>query len=193
MKKLFSIALALLLALTLCACGGNAGGDPTTSALDTVNDTSNAGTTLSSPSDAAPSDTTLSSLAVRQDEAAQQAAADKLASYDVDIDLMGLNNNMTTAQMQAIMQDPSSYMGKTIRVTGIYETSYYEQTGLTYNYIIGYDDTGCCAAWNMEFSREGIPADLERYSVISLVGKIDTYDELGVTYTYINVDHIATA
>ena len=192
--------LSLLLAFALCACGSNTDtttsaptGDTSTEALDTVNDTQNAGTTLSTPATNAESDTTLSSLAVRQDEGKESAAAAQLDQYDVDIDLKGLNNNMTTAQMQAIMQDVKPYLGKTIRVTGLYEKTHYDETNLDYNWVIGYDDTGCCAAWSVEIAGDQLPKDLAPDTTISLVGTIGTYDELGVTYTVINIDHFAQA
>ena len=200
MKKLLAIMLSLLLAFALCACGSNTdtttsapSGDTSTEALDTVNDTQNAGTTLSTPATNAESDTTLSSLAVRQDEGKESAAAAQLDQYDVDIDLKGLNNNMTTAQMQAIMQDVKPYLGKTIRVTGLYEKTHYDETNLDYNWVIGYDDTGCCAAWSVEIAGDELPKDLAPDTTISLVGTIGTYDELGVTYTVINIDHFAQA
>lgn len=200
MKKLLAIMLSLLLAFALCACGSNTDtttsaptGDTSTEALDTVNDTQNAGTTLSTPATNAESDTTLSSLAVRQDEGKESAAAAQLDQYDVDIDLKGLNNNMTTAQMQAIMQDVKPYLGKTIRVTGLYEKTHYDETNLDYNWVIGYDDTGCCAAWSVEIAGDELPKDLAPDTTISLVGTIGTYDELGVTYTVINIDHFAQA
>ena len=215
MKKTLAILISVLLAFALCACGNggssdtptaaantqsNAPADTTvsstdgaTQALDTVNDTANAGTTLSTPADNTESDTTLSSLAVRQDEDAEAKVAAKLDQYNVDIDLQGLNNNMTTAQMQSIMQDVKPYLGKTIRVTGLYEKTHYDETGLDYNWVIGYDDTGCCAAWSVEIAGDEVPADLAPDTTISLVGTIGTYDELGVTYTVINVDHLAQA
>ena len=168
MKKALAVILCVLLAFALCACGSETNnptsGAPTdntsTQALDTVNDTQNAGTTLTTPATNAESDTTLSSLAVRQDEGKESAAAAQLDKYSVDIDLQGLNNNMTTAQMQSIMQDVKPYLGKTIRVTGLYEKTHYDETGLDYNWIIGYDDTGCCAAWSVEIAGDELPKDL---------------------------------
>jgi hypothetical protein len=198
MKKALAVILCVLLAFALCACGSSTDttttkNDGSTQALDTVNDTQNAGTTLSTPATNAESDTTLSSLAVRQDEGKESAAAAQLDQYDVDIDLKGLNNNMTTAQMQSIMQDVKPYLGKTIRVTGLYEKTHYDETNLDYNWVIGYDDTGCCAAWSVEIAGDELPKDLAPDTTISLVGTIGTYDELGVTYTVINIDHFAQA
>ena len=100
---------------------------------------------------------------------------------------------MTTAQMQTIMQDVKPFLGKKIRVTGLYEKTHSDQTGFDYNWIIGYDDTGCCPAWSMEITDDKLPKDLALDTTISLVGTIGTYEELGETYTVINVEHFAQA
>lgn len=196
MKKLTAILLACLLACALCACGsGQTQPAPTgTTAppsdnVDQITDTSDSGTPISVPDNSG--DATTSSLAVSENEQAQEAAAAKLADYDVDIDTVNLNNNMVTAQMTAINQDPSSYLGKRIRVTGVYDQTYYEPTGKYYNYVLGYDETGCCAAWGIEFYGDEVPEKIEPYTSISMVGTISTYDEEGIAYTFIDVEHFA--
>ncbi|MBQ4207666.1 MAG: hypothetical protein II621_05110 [Clostridia bacterium] len=196
MKKLTALLLAALLVFSLCACGStpNQPAQPDTTAppsgnVDQITDTTDSGTPLTAPTNGA--DVTTSSLAVSENEQEQEAAAAKLADYDVDIDTMGLNNNMVTAQMTAINQDPSSYLGKRIRVTGVYDQTYYEPTDKYYNYVLGYDETGCCAAWGIEFYGDAVPEKIEPYTSISMVGKISTYDEEGITYTFIDVEHFA--
>lgn len=198
MKKLIAILLACMLTLALCACGGNAGSQNTTdnqpvdSNVDQTSDAANAGTPITTPNNAAVGNTT-SSLAVSENVQAQEAAAAKLSEYQVDIDLEGMNKNLITAQMQAINQDPSSYIGKTIRVTGTYQQSYYEETDQYYNYVLGYDETSCCAAWGMEFYGDSVPEKIEPYTSISMVGTISTYDENGIAYTFVDVEHFAMA
>ena len=195
MKKLTAILLACLLVCALCACGSSQSqpAQPDTTAppsgnVDQITDPTG-GTPLTAPDNSG--DATTSSLAVSENEQEQEAAAAKLAEYDVDIDTMGLNNNMVTAQMTAINQDPSSYLGKRIRVTGVYDQTYYEPTDKYYNYVLGYDETGCCAAWGMEFYGDEVPEKIEPYTSISMVGTISTYDEEGITYTFIDVEHFA--
>jgi len=195
MKKLCVCLIACLLVFTLCACGEKsqtAPSEPTappSDNVDQIQDTTDSGTTLSAPDNS--SDVTTSSLAVTENLQAQEAAAEKLADYDVDIDTTGLNNNMVTAQMTAITKDPASYLGKRIRVTGVYDKTYYEPTDKYYNYVLGYDDTGCCAAWGIEFYGDEVPAEIETYTSISMVGTISTYEEEGITYVFIDVEHFA--
>ena len=189
MKKLTAFLLAAVLVFSLCACGGNADPAAQTDNVDTVSNTTDTGTPLTTPDNSA--DVTTSSLPVSENAEAERAAAAKLADYDVDIDIEGLNKNMVTAQMTAIMQDPASYLGKTIRVTGTYEQTYYEATDKYYNYVLGYDETACCAAWGIEFYGDEVPEKIEPYTSISMVGTISTYQEEGIDYTYIDVEHFA--
>ena len=194
MKKLIAILLAGLLLFSLCACGGQnqpKPADTTAPPSDNVDQvsTTNPGTSLSVPETSA--DVTTSSLAVSENVEQEAALAAKLADYKVDIDLEGLNKNMITAQMTAITQDPSSYLGKTIRVTGVYDQTYYEQLDKYYNWVLGYDETGCCAAWGIEFYGDEVPETIGSMTPISMVGTISTYDEEGIAYTYIDVSHFA--
>lgn len=189
MKKLTAVVLALALVFALCACSGNGGQNDTT---DVSSDSVQNGTPLTNSSNPA-DDTTLSSVAVKEnveEEKAKEEAFKALDEYEVDLDLTGLNKNMLTAQVQEILNDTKSYIGKTVRITGAYDQSYYEQTDKYYNYVFGYDDTGCCAAWYIEFYGDTVPEQIEPYTTISMVGKISTYDELGITYTFIDVEHI---
>ncbi len=136
--------------------------------------------------------TTVSALAVTIDtsvDADKQKRLEDLKQYDVDIDLTTLNTTMLQARVNEILENPNDYKGKTVRVTGSYNKSYYDQTDKYYDYVLGYDQTMCCAAWGIEFMGDCVPEDIEQYTTIGLVGTFDFYEELGQTYFYINVDH----
>lgn len=172
MKKILSLAIAAVLVFSLCACGQTAD--------QTDNSSSN--------------DTTLSTVPVSEDVSAAEAKSEKfkaLEKFDVDIDLNGLNKTMTTAQMTQISNDPESYLGQTIRLTATYQKQQAEDGSRYYNFAFGYDDTGCCAAWYIEFYGDDVPEDMEDFSSISLVGKLDQYDENGRKYLYVDVEHFA--
>lgn len=167
MKKTIALILILSLALALCACSGKS--------------TTTGGTTLST-------------VAVSEDISAAEAKSAKfkaLEKYDVDIDTNGLNKTMLTAQMQSISQEPEKYLGKTIRLTATYQKQKANTGDKFYNFAFGYDDTGCCAAWGIEFYGDSVPGNIEDFSSISMVGKISQYDEDGKMYTFIDVRHFA--
>lgn len=174
MKKVISIFLSALLALSLCACSSE-GGTSTQNAQDS-------------------STSALSTLPVTENAAAAKEKSEKfkaLESFDVDIDTNGLNKTMLTAQMQSIAQEPEKYLGKTIRLTATYQKQKANTGDKYYNFAFGYDDTGCCAAWNIEFYGDAVPENLEDFSSISMVGKISQYDEDGIKYTFVDVEHFA--
>ena len=190
MKKLTALVLAVLLIFGLCACSGNSESTDTTGV---TSDSTQNGTPLTTPSNAG-DDTTLSSVAVKEDVNAEDAKAEAFAAldeFDVELDLTGLNKNMLIAQVQDITNNYKNYIGKTIRITGSYDQSYYDQTDKYYNYLFGYDETGCCAAWAIEFYGDSVPETIEPYTTLSMVGKINAYEELGVEYPFIDVEHIA--
>lgn len=180
MKKTIALALSFIIALSLCACSGN---------------TNNAVSSDSSQNFVSTSDAALSTVAVTENTAAVQEKSEKfkeLEKYDVDIDMNGLNKTMTTAQMTSITNNPQEYLGKTIRLTATYQKQPAE-TGdkKNYNFAFGYDDTGCCAAWYIEFYGDCVPDDIEDFSSISMVGKIAQYSEGSNKYLYIDVEHFA--
>lgn len=175
MKKTTALILILSLALALCACSGKSA-------------------TAGTPQSTNASDTTLSTVAVTEDISAAEAKSAKfkaLEKYDVDIDTNGLNKTMLTAQMQSISQEPEKYLGKTIRLTATYQKQKANTGDKFYNFAFGYDDTGCCAAWGIEFYGDSVPDNIEDFSSISMVGKISQYDEDGAKYTFIDVRHFA--
>lgn len=136
--------------------------------------------------------TTVSALSVTIDtgvDADKQKRLEELSQYDVDIDLTTLNTTMLQARVNEILDNPNDYKGKTVRVTGSYNKTYYDQTDKYYDYVLGYDQTMCCAAWGIEFMGDCVPEDIEQYTTIGLVGTFDFYEELGQTYFYINVEH----
>lgn len=147
-----------------------------------------------SDSKASNNDVSMSSLAaapVNDVDAEKEKRLSELDKYEVDIDLTTLNSTMLQARVNEIINNSQDYKGKTVRLRGAYNQSYYEQTKQYYHYIIGYDETMCCAAWNIEFLGKNLPEKIEPLTTIEVVGTFDFYDELGQTYFYINVEHFA--
>ena len=63
----------------------------------------------------------------------------------VDYDLTTMSSDMIYATVYQMMADPDSYIGKTIRMDGLYYASYYDMTETYYHYCIIQDATACCA------------------------------------------------
>ena len=63
----------------------------------------------------------------------------------VDYDLTTMGSDMIYATVYQMMVDPDSYIGKTIRMDGLYYAGYDERTEKYYHYCIIKDAMACCA------------------------------------------------
>lgn len=63
----------------------------------------------------------------------------------VDYDLTTMGSDMIYATVYQMMVDPDSYIGKTIRMDGLYYAGYDERTEKYYHYCIIQDAMACCA------------------------------------------------
>ena len=115
------------------------------------------------------------------------------AESGVDVDLTALSSTMVYAEVYNIMVSPDKYIGKTVKMRGSYYASYYDETGKYYHYVIIEDAAACCQQglefiWNGDHTYpEDYPAD---GTEVEVVGTFDTYEELGVSYSYILTDKI---
>ena len=109
------------------------------------------------------------------------------SSSGVDYDLTNMDSDMVYATVYQLMMDPSSYEGKTFRITGQYYTSHDDKTGNTYEFCLIKDALACCAQ-GLEFvwgdgshSADEYPA---QESDITVEGTFETYTEDGDSNTY---------
>lgn len=63
----------------------------------------------------------------------------------VDYDLTTMSSDMVYATVYQMMAEPDAYIGKTIRMDGLYYAGYAEQTDQHYHYCIIQDAMACCA------------------------------------------------
>lgn len=112
---------------------------------------------------------------------------------DVDVDLTALSSTLVYAEVYNMMFSPENYIGKTVKMRGSYYASYYEETGEYYHYVIIEDAAACCKQ-GLEFIWNGEHAYPEDYpsdgSKVEVVGTFASYEELGVSYSYISTDKI---
>lgn len=78
-------------------------------------------------------------------ESSDTASSSSSGNTKVDYDLTAMGSDMVYATVYQMMIDPDAYTGKTIRMKGIYYSSYYEPTQQYYHYCIIQDATACCA------------------------------------------------
>ena len=105
------------------------------------------------------------------------------------IDLTTVNSTMLAVEVHNIVTNPEDYIGKTIKIMGPYCNEYFADTDKYYHYVL-YDY--CCQV--VEFEWNGDHKCPDDYPVqlteIEIVGKFDTYRELGQQYCCIYADDI---
>ena len=116
-----------------------------------------------------------------------ESAAEAIVSpeREVDVDLTALSGVMVYAEVYAMMIAPEDYIGKTIRIRGPYSPFFFDDTGLTYHYVLIEDATACCQQ-GIEFALGGKPLSPREYPaesmIIEVTGVFELYEELGETY-----------
>lgn len=174
MKKAMFILLTLMMILILAACGSSAA--PKTSDPP-----------VESPSPAIaiqPSETTPAASPDPQpeDSAAPAPTEDvpekSLDTDTVDVDLTQLSSTMVYSEVYAMATEPEQYIGKTVKMEGLFATQ--EYNGARLYACIVQDATACCAqGLEFELAEELVyPDDYpETGAEITVVGTFDFYKE----------------
>jgi len=116
-----------------------------------------------------------------------------LKKINVDVDLTILSSTMVYAEVFNIMSKPDNYLGKTIKLNGLFYSSYYDENNTMYYYVVITDATSCCPQ-GLEFIWNGerkYPEDYpEERSKIEVTGIFSSYDEFGETYYHLLVEDL---
>ncbi len=204
MKRIISLFLVAALLLTLSGCKTNSGtsrktGNQPAGVADVleqgISEAENKNNDSDKPQESMTSDKQQgadqdssipeSSAVPEPDSSAASEAEQEEASEEVDLDLTTLSSTMVYSEVYNMMMDPKKYMGKTIKMDGLFATYHDEKKDKYYFACIIQDATACCAQ-GMEFSLAGdhtYPDDYpELYEEICVIGIFDLYEEDGNTY-----------
>lgn len=106
----------------------------------------------------------------------------------VDLDLSRMSGTVVYAQIYNLLSDPAPWLGKIIRMSGLY--SFYEdhERNIVYHACIVPDAAACCAQ-GIEFIWSGEhawPGDYPEYGDgITVTGRLELYEEDGYTYLHL--------
>lgn len=107
------------------------------------------------------------------------------ADGEVDVDLTRLSSTMVYSEVYNMMYMPDEYIGKTIRMHGVFSVYTNQDGSKYYPAIIVADATACCSQ-GIEFILEGNPAYPEGYPDVAqeatITGVFETYEEDGNLY-----------
>ena len=177
-KKMLTVSVAAL-AVLISACGdadvkrtAPASQNQTVSALIEQTEKSEAEEPVAEePAAELPEEKTVEETAI---------PAKAAAGEDVDIDLTKLSKTMVYSEVYNMMVSPEDYVGKTVRMSGIYNDFVDGVTGIQYFYCVIQDATACCAQ-GIEFELTEdyrFPDDYpEENEEVCVTGTFDIYYE----------------
>lgn len=110
-------------------------------------------------------------------------------SAEIDVDLTSLSSTMVYSEVYNMISDPYNYLGKTIKMDGLFTVYHDESMGNNYYACIIQDATACCAQ-GIEFvltDDYSYPDDYPAEgSEITVVGEFSTYMEDEYQYCTLN-------
>ncbi len=188
MKRYISVLLCLALMLSLAGCGnsGSASGK-TGSQSAGVSDVLEQGVAAADggsqsggtePGDPAPAESAGA-------ESSGSSVSPEAPEEGIDVDLTVLSSTMVYSEVYNMLVSPADYIGKTVKMAGLFTFLSDESTGNIYFACIIQDATACCAQ-GIEF----VLTDDYTYSddypevneEICVIGTFDTYREGEYTY-----------
>ena len=106
----------------------------------------------------------------------------------VDFDLTQMDSDMVYATVFQFMRDPDSYVGKTVKMSGLYNAIFTEDSSNRYDVCLVEDAAACCSQ-GIEFiwedgSHEYPKEYPEENAVITVKGVFETYKEKGDEQLY---------
>ena len=171
MKKLICIFIAVLTLLFLVACGSVKDKEATTTD-STNNQMPNTSVSQSQP------------IEKKSESLSSTYKAEQNAEV-IDVNLTALSSTAVYAEVMNMMVEPESYIGKTVKMKGIFAVYVDETTGQQYFACIIADAFGCCQQ-GLEFILKGEHKYPDDYptadSEITVTGTFETYTEDKFTY-----------
>lgn len=121
-------------------------------------------------------------MAETEKEPGQDMTEDEkpVAQNGIDIDLTVLSSTMVYSEVYDMMYYPENYIGKTVKMEGLYASAYDDTMGKRYHACIIQDATACCSQ-GIEFEPGGdlvYPDDFpDEGGNVCVIGTFDTYAE----------------
>ena len=99
----------------------------------------------------------------------------------VDVDLTALSATMVYSEVFQMMYYPEDYIGKTVKMEGLFDHYHDDATGKDYYACIIQDATACCAQ-GIEFQLTDGQYPADSTSDVAVKGTFETYEENGAKY-----------
>ncbi len=178
MKRFISLVICMVMVSVLAGCGSKQS-DKTGSKPAGVSDVLEQGM--------AQADGKKEEVAPAPDPSGSSGTGAKqdVPADDIDVDLTVLSSTMVYSEVYNMMSSPEDYIGKTVKMDGLFAIYHDEAADVYYFACIVKDATACCAQ-GIEFVLAGdykYPDDYPPLGEeIAVVGVFDTYEEGSNTY-----------
>ena len=182
-RKILTVCILLSMLLPACSNAGKTD-TRTTGTSQTVNDILEQGlaeqeknvTTIYTP-DPTSTPTPTPAPTVAETEAKEEEEDVVLSTTEgIDIDLTSLSATLVYSEVYNMMYMPENYVGKVVKMEGIYSFYQDEASGNEYYSCIIQDATACCAQ-GLEFIPGNPEALPDNGGDVTVVGVFDTYNE----------------
>jgi hypothetical protein len=117
-------------------------------------------------------------------------------------EVIEIKEKMFIAQTNDVYLNPKEYLGKTIKLEGLFKSLLYEGQDEPYCFVLRYGP-GCCGndgnagfevAWNNSYMQTGEDPQAPEYPQeddwVEAVGVLDSYEEDGYPYLYISLSSL---
>ena len=180
MKKILIFTLIMIIGLSAAAgCAGKDSAGHSSGNIKTVEDVLQEGIQSEDKDTGETAETGSSSETTAQAEP-KEAAQETPQDEDIDVDLTVLSSTMVYSEVYNMMVKPDDYIGKTVKMTGMYSYYHDDATGNDYHACIIQDATACCAQ-GIEFTTTDefkYPDDYpEMGDDVTVIGRFDIYYE----------------
>ena len=107
----------------------------------------------------------------------------------IDVDLTQLSSTMVYAEVFNITNDPQPYLGKVMKLGGMYYSNYIEELEQTYHFVLISDAAACCEQ-GLEFVLPEGQSYPEVGKEVEIVGTFADYLEDGMSFCHVLADEI---
>lgn len=198
MRKWISLFLCLTVIFTLAGCGNNNSSGRTGNQPAGVNDVLEAGIVeednKKANTESQSTESEANNSETRQNGVNENAPEPELIDESeiaannadgIDVDLTSLSSTMVYSEVYNMMVSPEDYIGKTVKIDGMF-VSYHDETADKYYFACIISDATACCSQGIEFvltDEYSYPDDYpEEGGAICVIGVFDTYQEGDYTY-----------
>ena len=112
----------------------------------------------------------------------------------IDVDFSRMGATVAQAQFNNLLANSGDYIGQTIRASGEFFSLYINEFDRYFHFVTVVAGDGCCPpdGFEIQLTGDNVSSDdyPEQYTMIEVIGVLDSYDEHGFAFLYLAIDEI---